>query len=98
MSSTQEAPTQTPTDALVSMLEVTLLENLFNEECKCEINHTHTSCSVEVTHARIVSCTGNRLLMCQNAASGTNRWIEERSGTCAVCGNNVADCWAVVPV
>lgn len=84
-------------DSSMSALELIELEELFSEECECEIAHNITACTKKVTHARIVSCINDRPLMCATATANTLEFI---NGTtrCVECYRFLSECWSVVPV
>lgn len=80
-------------------LELTIIEHLLSDDCKCEAPHPTTVCSYKVTH-RNLSCMFDQL-GCLNAAMYImQQWEyrERHNVTCAACGRNLGKCWNIVPV
>lgn len=74
-------------------------ESILKDECKCEVKHTVTVCSYEVTH--IFMCCEFQELSCWNAIKGMierTDWKHRRSLTCALCGKPAEHCWSIRPV
>lgn len=82
-------------------LELTILEDLLNDNCKCE-SQTHqdagTVCSVEVTHRVITVCGKGDKLLCQVAAFTVQGFIESQDTVCIYCERGAEDCWSIRPV
>ncbi len=75
-------------------LELTILEDLLGDECKCELNHVDTECSIKVTHI-ITFCVGSGLI-CFNGAM--NRTESMKIDNCAFCSCPASKCWSIRPV
>jgi len=81
-------------------IELTVLEELLNDECKCECLHTaegNETCSGIVTHISTFACGPERFLICFAAA----RFYVLSFGTgdyCEDCFKPVEECWSVRPV
>jgi hypothetical protein len=74
-------------------LEIVQLEELFNEESKCQMKHTHSSCTTEVTHVAI-DCK-KQVLVCANGAELIEKMIKLKHA-CRACNKSAADCWRLV--
>lgn len=76
-------------------VELRFLEDLLNDDCKCESHHKRTKCSEEVTH-RIVTCAGD-WQVCVNSAR--DMIYRNRKGNwCAGCKRFTEDCWEIRPI
>lgn len=82
-------------------LELTILEDLLNDECKCE-SLTHkdegTVCSVKVTHFVSTVCGMGDKLLCQVAANTLQGHINSGRIRCAYCNHRAHNCWSIRPV
>jgi hypothetical protein len=81
--------------------EIQFLENLFNEECKCESKHIETTsaiCSVKATHRADIKCLNSTpLLICGELALAD--FIHMNKGfLCGECNSRASDCWIITPI
>lgn len=79
-------------------VELEFLEDLFEDDCKCEAAHGPEipNCSITATH-RITTCQGqsNICLNCFNAFPRLARRIK----VCPLCGIvDVLKCWTITPI
>ncbi len=72
--------------------ELIELEEMFNEDLKCEFEHSISSCSVDVTH-QIIWCRGS-IHVCINSVKKN---FEDVSNTiCGGCYHKASECWRIV--
>lgn len=67
-------------------------------ELKCEINHSKSVCSQEVTHLRTCTCNAHQYLVCANSVA----WFESRIGITGTahdaCDRFIDICWTHRPI
>lgn len=77
-------------------IELRFLEDLFEEDCKCESQHNNwgDTCSKQVTHLFQAHVVQKKV--CESAASRIER--AGKSVACQRCGKYIADCWTITPI
>lgn len=81
-------------------IDVRELEDIFNAP-HCEISHVSPEgipCSHTPIGRKTIKCSGNSYKACLNAVKRTLQRIALRENVCGSCGENVADCWDIVPL
>jgi len=80
-------------------VETRLLEDLFEQEVKCESDHSYNGdrCSNKVT-ARIYQKCGRNSMVCHNAEVIAEAAIILHSDDCGYCGSHLEDCWTIRPI
>jgi hypothetical protein len=81
-------------------LELIVLEHALDDDASCEVKHTQTVCSIEVTH-RVTWCKGAKLVCASSVydpVAGTLAKMERTSSVCRDCERPPRLCWQVVPV
>lgn len=73
------------------------LEDLLDDECKCESSHKNTSCSGSVVARKHRSC-GPSFNICSNSRSWNLLVISTPGKRCKKCLENVSECWSIRPV
>lgn len=76
--------------------DLMFLEELLNDDCKCESIHNLTQCSVKVV-AKITSCTVPWTLKCANGLRYSRQFMAEGGG-CSGCHELASDCWTIRPI
>jgi len=92
--------TMLETDA-TRFTELVLLEETWNEECKCESTHADKDnrfCSGSVTHRGFISCSGESVNLCSNAAQAWKRWMLPGETECCYCSRPNNECRKVIPI
>lgn len=77
-------------------LELVNLDELLNNEPRCQSAHYVTTCSGHVTHLGR-TCSGKRTLICDSSAE----WAHDAmtaGDACAFCKQPAADCWQIIPI
>lgn len=74
-------------------LELIVLEEL-EDSVRCEMSHTNTVCSHEVTHLA-VDCRRD-FFVCKVAYTVISA-MRDSGSECAHCSRKAADCWRVMP-
>lgn len=78
-------------------LEVTFLEDLLNDDCKCESSHQNSTCTYEVTTLVTATCCGKSWRICEGSARYTRTYTLAK--LCGQCRSElVADCWEIRPI
>lgn len=82
-------------------IDTSRLEDLLNDECKCEAHHEHgeVTCSYRVTH-RHKTCKFDKLA-CFNATLrilGEGHYQNRHLWYCPDCERRLSDCWTIIPV
>lgn len=79
-------------------LELAMLEQTFEEDCRCESEHVWTKCSLKVTHRANTVC-GLSANLCETAATNA-RYDSQRPGTwCGYCNQPHRICvWTIRPI
>lgn len=84
-----------------SVEESLYLEELLDNECKCE-SGTHadmgTVCSVKVTHRVLTKCHKGDKMLCRVATHTLMSWLGQNVFECAYCPKDIEDCWTIIPV
>lgn len=78
-------------------VETRFLEDLFEEECKCRLNHRDIPCSVKVVAIHTCACDGSSRFRCENGVI----WFDSytiRGGRCAACHAPASECWTIRPI
>lgn len=79
-------------------LELTVLEDLLNDDCKCQSDHNYVPvCSQVVTHIANGSCADRPVLICLNVATEHLRFMRI-NGPCSGCLRPASECWSIRPV
>lgn len=78
-------------------LELTILEDLLNEECKCEAKMHPIPCSIKVVARLTYSCGGHFPLVCRSTILDVLDSVMA-GDTCAECGQYIRNYWRVTPV
>lgn len=65
-------------------------------ELKCEMTHKHTVCSVEVTHLRLIECTGAQYKVCANTVAFAAEHAAEVDHN--ECNRPCSICWTYRPI
>lgn len=79
--------------------EISNLEEVFHEDCKCESSHQVSKCTVEVTHLVYSRCgVYGRLHICDGAAKSFLAHMKNPVGLCAGCGRIASVCWVIIPI
>lgn len=78
-------------------VETRLLEDLFEQEAKCESKHYNwdDTCSREVTHLFCACVTVKKV--CLTAANRIGGEIADQA-MCNRCGDPVSECWTIRPI
>lgn len=75
------------------------LEDLLNDDCKCEVRHLQTVCSYKVTHRQkscffdVLTCLNSALKMMQD-----EEYVNRFGRQCGYCRSDLEDCWQILPV
>lgn len=78
-------------------VELRFLEDLLNDDCKCETRHRVTTCTFKVTGIVVPVCSDKPIMKCQSGMNHTVKLIN--SGTfCSWCGELASDCWEIRPI
>lgn len=78
-------------------VETRLLEDLFEQEAKCKLNHRETSCSVKVVAIHTCTCDGSTRFRCENGVIWFNLFTK-RGGICLRCDHPASECWTIRPI
>lgn len=80
-------------------VETRLLEDLFERDCECESDHglNGDPCTFKVTARCLGKCGVNRML-CENAARGAEKAIQEAVTSCYYCRQDIEKCWTIRPI
>lgn len=82
-------------------VEIALLEDLFEEDCKCDSSHIKAvagPCSGVAVAKCVPGCGMVGALWCQSALDSANRSIAEGFYKCALCGSKIGECWTITPI
>ena len=90
--------TSTPIhDDLTVAYELRVLDNLLDDECRCDSeSHRNFECSVAVVARSIRSCDGLAKNWCLNRVRQHD--AERDRYKCANCPKTATDCWRIIPV
>ena len=79
-------------------LEIQSLEELLNDDCKCESEHEESQCSYSVTHLVVTEC-GTEGRICLNAYKIVAPRLNHSDYYCAYCGQDHDVCvWTIRPI
>lgn len=82
-------------------VETRFLEDLFEEEAKCESRHQNPEnayCSGGATHMVSYSCEPTRDKVCDASAKYTQRCRNNPDDVCRDCGLSCFECWTIRPI
>ncbi len=79
-------------------LEIIDLENLIQDEVKCQYNHNKETCSIEVTH--VATDCQSALMVCHTAVHGKIEgvYVLRELFHCSRCLRHARECWDVRPI
>lgn len=79
--------------------EISNLEEIFNENCKCQSVHKQSKCTFEVTHHVHSQCgVYPHKVVCLGAATVSIWHMKAGIAACAGCGVLARDCWIIRPI
>ena len=76
-------------------LELVSIEDLLEDECKCEASYHLQGCSGRVTHRFRAKCAPSGKNVCAATAYSVTT---ARTHICANCLERVGDCWTITPI
>lgn len=90
--------TSTPIhDDLIVAYELRVLDNLLDDECRCDTDsHRSVECSISVVARCIRSCDRRPRNWCLNRVRQHD--AERYRYTCTTCKRMTTDCWRIIPV
>lgn len=79
-------------------VELRFLEDLLNDDCKCESAHDGgPACTHDIVARKYVACDGIAFNICQSSLNQNRVWLSE-NGNCNGCNLPVQVCWEIRPI
>lgn len=78
-------------------IDASRLEEILDEECKCEKVYHDYECTQAVVTKLSFKCDPLNLLVCQSVVTEVQEGYEI-GDWCDGCGNVISDCWTIIPV
>lgn len=79
-------------------IELRFLEDMLNEECKCESLMHDSGCTNEVTHRGFRRCANVSKNVCADAAAYIVKSKSHPLYYCSDCGESTRLCWTITPI